>query len=200
MRRLSAAAVRRPRRRLGRRLGWWFGVQRLAGGRPHRPSAVRQLGAAARCGDSVRRLGATAQATAQGTARAAACCGGSVRVLRRLLGAAAQATARMVARGAETHKRETASSPRLPRVEPPPPSCAARRAGSCAWRATTAVGGDGVWRRGSVEAGECGGSGRCRWGRGEGPRGGPMRAHGLRHRRKVLGTKRAGELTHVATC
>ena len=169
----GGGSVRRLRRRLRRRLGaaaqcgggaaaqataWaaaWM-VVRGAEARG-RTTASTLRGAAARCGDSVRRLGATAQATAQGTARAAARCGGSVRVLRRLLGAAAQATARaaarMVARGAETHKRETASSPRLPRVEPPPTSCAACRAGSCAWRATVAeFGGGGVWRRGNMEA------------------------------------------------
>ena len=43
-----------------------------------------------------------------------------------------------------------------------------------------------------METGEYGGSGRYRWGRGEGPRGGPMRADGLRHRRKAPGTEGRG--------
>ena len=90
VRRLSAAAVRRPRRRLGRRLEWWFGVQRLAGGRPHRPSAVRQLGAATRCGGSVRRLRRRLRGRLGRRLVVAARCGCSggcsVRRLRRRLG------------------------------------------------------------------------------------------------------------------
>ena len=152
MRRLSAAAVRRPRRRLGRRLGWWFGVQRLAGGRPHRPSAVRQLGAATRCdgsgdgsgegsgGGSLRRVGVDAQAVAR--------CGGS-----------GDGSGSGSDGGSGSGDSQAGD-----RIEPPPP---ARRTTTTLLCRTSSrllrVAGDdgGGWRR-RLEAGECGGGGMWR--------------------------------------
>ena len=153
MRRLSAAAVRRPRRRLGRRLGWWFGVQRLAGGRPHRPSAVRQLGAATRCGGSVRRLRRRLRGRLGRRLVVAARCGCSggcsVRRLRRRLGwwlgerrLTSGRPHRAPASRASNHHH-----PPVPHVEQAPARGGRRRR----W-VEAEFGGGGVWRRGNVEA------------------------------------------------
>ena len=163
MRRLSAAAVRRPRRRLGRRLGWWFGVQRLAGGRPHRPSAVRQLGAATRCGGSVRRLRRRLRGRLGRRLVVVARCGCSggcsVRRLRRRLrqrlgwwlGERRLTSGRP--HRAPASRASNHHHPPVPHVEQAPARGGRRRR----W-VEAEVGGGGVWRRGNVEAaGDAGG-------------------------------------------